>query len=91
MSFYNACMRYSSMILFWGAVAVFLLGFFSSLLSRLALASAYMPDSGAIMTSVNVINAFYTGFSSAFIPFFGAALLWLVDAKFPDQGGEAAE
>ena len=89
MSLYTKCMRNGSLILFWIAIIVALMTIAGVLggswdMVSSGLASPYEDHSPSalwlFLTSVS------SGLSSAAWPFFGSALLWLVDKRFPATG-----
>ncbi|MGH6694951.1 hypothetical protein [Sphingopyxis sp.] len=92
MSFYTKCMRNGSVILFWMAFIVGVMGFIGVLGSSWGMVSSgvgspYEDHSpGAILM---VLTALASALSTAAWPFFGAALLWLLDMRLANR--EAAE
>jgi hypothetical protein len=92
MSFYAKCMRNGSLILFWmaiiagiGSAATVLLNVSDMVISGVD--DVYQPH--GLRAFFQIFMALVSGISSATWPFIGAALLWLLDKRLPEQ--EAAE
>ena len=78
MSFYTICMRNSSLILFWMAVVLFLLGLVSPFFAYEQLQA--MGNDQPIEVNV-VVTAVVQALSIAVWPFFGAGLIWSLQSK----------
>ncbi len=89
MSFYAKCMRNGSVILFWMAIITGVAGFVSVVngmweMLTSGLESPYQSHSPSAF--VQLLLAFGSALSTAAWPFFGAALLWLLDKRIPISG-----
>ena len=92
MSFYAKCMRYGSLILFWIAVVTAIATFVSAVggiwdMLTSGVSNPYQSHSPNAF--LQLLLAIGTALSSAAWPFFGAALLWLLDSRLVK--GEVAE
>ena len=93
MSFYAKCMRNGSLILFWIAVVMAFATFVSvvgGMWDMLTSGVSNPYQSHSPNAFFQLLLAFGTALSSAAWPFFGAALLWLLDSGLVKKA-EAAE
>lgn len=86
MSIYDKSMRNGSLVLFWMAIIISVMTFASVLsnsweMVSSGLASPYEDHSPSAV--LLVLTALASGLSSAAWPFFGSALLWLLDRRLP--------
>ena len=89
MSLYAKSMRKGSLILFWVAIIVAVMGFAGVLGSQWDMVSSGVAspyESHSPSAILMVLTALASGLSSAAWPFFGAALLRLLDARLPIRG-----
>jgi len=89
MSLYTKSMRNGSIILFWAAIIISVMTFVGVVGSQWDMVSSGVAspyethNPSAILV---ILTALASGLSSAAWPFFGAALLWFLDARFPYRG-----
>ncbi len=91
MSFYAKCMRNGSLILFWIAVVTAIATFVSvvgNIWDMLTSGVSNPYQSHSPNAFLQLVLALGTALSAAAWPFFGAALLWLLDGRLV-KGGAA--
>ena len=93
MRFYTKAMRNASMILFWSAFTLF----FGSFLVNAAVYGQMFNQQGVEISPAisshdmvwQMISAALNSWNNAMLPFFGAAVLWLLERKLPTAGAGA--
>ena len=89
MSFYRACMRHASPILFWVALLVLFATVFVIVGSEWALFGALSQDygNGGVERVGTLLNALASALANAALPFFGSAAIWLLQQRAPSAEG----
>ena len=82
---FHSSMRHAAPILFWGAIALFVLTLIANYAAYMAPTTGDSVDSA--FQSYMVLNAVVQGLNNAVWPFSGAAVLWAVQ----NRGTEEAE
>ena len=91
MRFYQKAMRNASTILFWSAFVLF----FGSFLVNMAVYNQMfqqngvgsVPPFGSREMLWQLISSALNAWNNSLLPFFGAAILWVLERKLPGVGG----
>jgi hypothetical protein len=76
MTIHETLMRKASLLLFWVAIIMFILGFAVPLAATTSSTSPY--GSGESLDLLQFLNALHGGVSSAILPFIGSAVIWFM-------------